>query len=260
MKKYFAALFLFVCFAYAKSQSISNDILQKKWDAFWITVPGATLHDYGVYHFRKKISLDQKPTQFIIHISGDNRYKLFVNGTMVSFGPARGDIYNWNFETVDIAPYLQQGSNILSAVVWNFGEERQEAQISYQTAFILQGNSDKEKIVNTDKSWLCTQDSAYSPLMPSLIYTYYAAGPTEKIDYHHFPSGWMETNLNESSWKPAQQLFNGLPKGVFFWSLGWMLVPRNIPQMEITEQRLQKIRSSNEFCCVVIFVDKFSKI
>src|SRR4029077_16613887 len=71
------------------------------------------------------------------------------------------------------------------------------------------------------------------------------AGPTEKIDYHHYPSGWMKTNQNESSWKPAQQLFNGLPKGVFYWTPGWMLVPRPIPQMEITEQRLKKIRSSN---------------
>jgi hypothetical protein len=245
MKKTFALLFLLGCFGNAQSQTISSDIIQKRWDAFWITVPGATLHEYGVYHFRKKISLNQKPAQFIVHVSGDNRYKLFVNGTLVSLGPARGGIYNWNFETVDIAPFLQQGDNSLAAVVWNFGDERPEAQVSYQTAFILQGDSDKEKIVNTDKSWLCTQDSAYSPLSPLLVYSYYVAGPTEKIDYHHYPSGWMDINYNVASWKPAQQLFNGLPKGIFYWTLGWMLVPRPIPQMEIKEQRLQKIRSSN---------------
>ena len=151
MKKSFAILFLLACFTDAQSQLVANDLLQKKWDAYWITVPGATLHDYGVYHFRKSFSLNQKPAKFIIHISGDNRYKLFVNGTMVSFGPARGDIYNWNFETTDIAPWLQQGNNTLAAVVWNFGEERQEAQISYQTALIVQGNTDKEKIVKLYK-------------------------------------------------------------------------------------------------------------
>ena len=244
MKKSFAILFLLICFISTQSQLVANDLLQKKWDAYWITVPGATLHDYGVYHFRKSFSLNQKPAKFIIHISGDNRYKLFVNGTMVSFGPARGDIYNWNFETTDIAPWLQQGNNTLAAVVWNFGEERQEAQISYQTAFIVQGNTDKEKIVNTNNTWLSMQDSSYSPLMPTLVYSYYAAGPTEKIDYHNYPLGWMQSSYNDASWKPSLQLFNGLPKGAFYWTLGWMLVPRNIPQMEITQQRLQKIRSS----------------
>jgi hypothetical protein len=244
MKKisFFLAVLLFCNLS--KAQPISEDILQKKWDAFWIVVPNAPLHDYGVYHFRKNLLLEQKPSSFIIHVSADNRYKLYVNGTMVSFGPASSDVYNWNYETVDIASYLQQGKNVIAAVVWNFGEERQESQISWQTAFILQGNSAKEKIVNTDTLWLCIKDSAYSPLQPELIYTYYAAGPTERINYNYYPDGWTATDYTDVAWKPARHLFNGLPKGVFFWTLGWMLVPRSIPQMEIKEQRLQQIRSS----------------
>jgi len=244
MKKNCFIISAILFFNLSYSQPIAEDISHKRWDAFWIAVPNAPLHDYGVYHFRKNFSLDQKPSSFIIHVSADNRYKLFVNGTMVSFGPSRNDVYNWNYETVDIAPYLQHGRNVIAAVVWNFGEERQEAQISWQTAFILQGNSTKEKIANTNTSWFCIKDSAYSPLQPQLIYTYYAAGPTEKINYNDYPDEWTSINYNDASWKPAQQLFNGLPKGTFFWTLGWMLVPRSIPQMEITEQRLQQVRSS----------------
>jgi hypothetical protein len=223
-------------------QPIADDIIHKKWEAYWIAVPGASPHDYGVYHFRKTFSLDQKPSSFVIHVSADNRYKLYVNGTMVSFGPARSDVYNWNYETVDIAPYLKSGNNVLAAVAWNFGEERQEAQISYQTAFILQGNSEKEKLVNSNSSWHCIKDSAYTPLDPQLTYVYYAAGPAEKIDYNRYPDGWVALDYDDARWRPAQQLFNGLPKGVFFWTLGWMLVPRPIPPMEIKEQRLQSVR------------------
>ena len=211
-EKIYFLLFSILFFNCLKSQSIADDILHKKWDAFWIAVPDAPLHDYGVYHFRKNFSLDQKPSSFIIHVSADNRYRLYVNGNMISFGPARSDIYNWNYETVDIATYLQQGNNVLAAVVWNFGEERQEAQITWQTAFILQGNSAKEKIVNTNSSWLCIKDSAYSPLQPQLIYTYYAAGPTEKINYSDYPDGWTTTNYNDAAWKPAQQLSMVYPK------------------------------------------------
>ena len=237
----FTAVFLFYN---AGSQPIADELLHKKWDAYWITVPNAAPHDYGVYHFRKDFSLDQKPSSFVVHVSADNRYKLYVNGTMVSLGPARSDVYNWKYETVDIAQWLQTGKNILAAVVWDFGEERQEAQITYQTAFILQGNSAREKSVNSNSSWLCLKDTAYHPLQPELVYSYYAAGPTERIDYNHYPGRWTEVNYEAVGWTSARQLFNGLPKGVFFWTLGWMLVARSIPQMEITEQRLLAIRSS----------------
>src|SRR5689334_1757269 len=121
--------------------SQSPELLSKPWEAHWISVPNEPLHDYGVYQFRKSFTLTSKPASFIVHVSADNRYKLFVNGKFVSLGPARGDVFHWNFETVDIADYLQTGKNVLAAVVWNYGDMRPEAQISYQTGLIVQGNS-----------------------------------------------------------------------------------------------------------------------
>src|SRR3982750_88099 len=139
-------VFFYSC--YASSQSINKNILTKAWDAKWIEVPHTNSHDYGVYHFRKSFLLDEKPQQFIIHVSADNRYKLYVNDTLVSFGPAKGDLYHWNFETVDIASFLNKGKNIIAAEVWNFGEEKPVWQVSYQTGFILQGNTKTEEIIN----------------------------------------------------------------------------------------------------------------
>jgi hypothetical protein len=224
------------------AQEVAPKILNSRWAATWIEVPHTSPHDYGVYHFRKSINLADKPGSFVIHVSADNRYKLFVNGKLASIGPARGDVYNWNYETVDIAPFLQTGRNVLAAVVWNFGDARQEAQISYQTAFILQGNSDQENQANTSASWVCTRDSAYQPLQPELVYSYYAAGPTERINFNHYPLNWADPGFDDKDWLPAHELFNGLPKGVFHWTLGWMLVPRSIPPMELKAQRFQKIR------------------
>ena len=71
----------------------------------------------------------------------DNRYKLYVNGELVSLGPARGDLFHWNFEQIDLSPYLKEGKNIVAAKVWNEAELRPEAQISYQAGFILQGGN-----------------------------------------------------------------------------------------------------------------------
>ena len=207
-------------------------------------MPGEPAHDYGVYQFRKIFTLTARPASFIVHVSADNRYKLYVNGQLVSLGPARGDIFHWNYETVDLARYLQSGRNVLAAVVWNYGEMRPEAQISYQTAFIMQGDGENEKMINTDKTWKCRRDSSYSAKEPMLIYSYYVAGPGETINYNHALKEWKTVALDDSGWSSAKQITVGLPKGAFGFGLGWMLIPRTIPQMELTPQRLQKIRKA----------------
>lgn len=242
MQKLVLSLLFVYGFQFAQSQNINPDILNKTWKANWIDVPNAKPHDYGVYHFRKKFVLDDKPQQFIIHVSADNRYKLFVNGEMVCFGPAKSDLYHWNFETIDIASYLKEGNNIIAAIVWNFGEDKPVWQISYQTAFILQGNTKQEEVINTDDSWKCMHDTAYSPLQPQLIYTYYAVGATEKVNMNVYPGDWTSLNFDDSKWMNAHELFIGVPKNINHWSTGWMLVPRQIPLMELTQQRLHKIR------------------
>lgn len=234
---------LFLLFpAIVKAQS--EKILSKPWKAHWIAVPNQSAHDYGVYQFRKSFTLNAKPASFIVHVSADNRYKLYVNGQFVSLGPARGDIFHWSYETVDIAPYLQTGKNAVAAVIWNYGDIRPEAQISYQTAFILQGDGENEAIINTDKSWKCRRDSSYSAKEPLIIYSYYVAGPGEAINYNLSIKGWKNADFDDNTWQFANTITAGLPKGVFGYGLGWMLVPRPIPQMELTPQRLQKVRKA----------------
>ena len=241
MKKGLIGLSLLIILINKSNAQINPAFLQKTWDAFWISSPDATPHTFSVQYFRKEFNLAEKPDKFIIHVSADNRYKLYVNGKIASLGPARGELYHWYFETVDIASFLKAGENIISAVVWNFGEESPEAQISLRTAFILQGNSAQEAVLNTNKTWLTYKDSSYAPLKPTLIYSYYVAGPGEQIDYRMHPGDWNNTRPDLKSWKPAQEILNGCPKGVFAWTDSWMLTPSNIPQMELKKQRFSKV-------------------
>jgi hypothetical protein len=93
--------------------------------------------------------LPEAPGHFVVHVSADNRYRLFVNGQSVAAGPPQSDLRNWRFNTVDLGPYLKAGRNVLAAVVWNGGEHRPMAQISHRTGFLLQGDSEREQAVNT---------------------------------------------------------------------------------------------------------------
>ena len=106
----------------AISSTPNPDLMKKRWQTEWITCPGISLTDFNILFFRKSFKLAEKPSSFIINVSGDTRYKLYVNGHKVCFGPVKGDKYHWYFEKVDIAPVLMSGINTISAVVWNFGE------------------------------------------------------------------------------------------------------------------------------------------
>ena len=226
-------LIVLVFFAFSSSASTT-------WHADWITMPGEDGHDYGVYYFRKTVELGSRPTAFPVYVSADNRYKLFINGTLVSLGPARNDIYHWNYETVDLAPWLVAGKNTVCAIVWNEADHRPEAQLSFHTAFILQGASPAEEILNTNKSWKCMRDSAYRPINDF----FFAASSGELVNRNHSVNNWMAAAYDDVRWPFAAQLFGGQPKGNGD-GFGWMLVPSKLPPREMRYQRIPVCRKAD---------------
>jgi hypothetical protein len=205
----------------------------KEWEAKWIAPPGAPPYEFGVFHFRKTIQLAQKPARFVVHVSADNRYRLFVNGEFAASGPAQGDLRNWRFETVDLAPHMKAGANTLAAVVWNGGEYRPMAQISHRTGFMLQGDGALEKAANTDASWKALSDRAYQPVIyrdidERLGWQYYVAGALERVDAKLYPWGWEKPGYDDSEWKAASVLDAAAPAGVESHQK-WQLVPSPVP-------------------------------
>jgi len=215
-----------------------------KWNASWITVPEAGTTTSGLYLFRKKLTLETVPSSFIVYVSADSRYKLFVNETFVSLGPAVGDIQHWNYETVDLAPFLRAGQNIISAKVWNEGNMKPVHQISFRTGFILQGSTTETQVVNTNDTWKCIQDKSYTPIQQR-VRGYYAAGAGDQIDMQFHPAGWEKLSFDDSKWLRAESVF-GTASGRQGMARrgGWNLVPSILPPMEMTLQRLVTTRKS----------------
>lgn len=226
-----------------RQADINPALLSGRWKARWISVPDEPANVYGVYHMRKSFELADVPDRFRVHVSADNRYKLYVNGEQVSAGPARGDIYNWNFETIDLAPYLKKGNNLLAAVVWNYAELKPIAQISFnQTGFIMQGNTEAEAVVNTDASWLCMKNKAYRPWQKP-VPGYYAAGPGELLTASAYPWGWEQPAYDDSGWQKVREGLEGGAKGARDYP-GRLLVPSPIPPMEQKTERFSAVRLS----------------
>ncbi|MCW3088274.1 MAG: alpha-L-rhamnosidase, partial [Sediminibacterium sp.] len=249
-------LVMFVVTCSVNAQEINPSLLNRQWPASWITCPDVPQRDYGVYHFRKTFSLDQSPGKFIVHVTADNRYRLFVNGTAVCSGPARGDLYNWYFETIDIAPYLKKGNNTIAALVWNMGVYAPVAQVSNQTAFVLQGNGEPEKIINTGDTWKVFRNTAYTPCSTdngSRLRTYMVIGPGDDVNAAVYPWGWEQETFNDAPWSAPKKIANPVAAGYGTDNL-WTLQPRNIPLMHESLQRITVVRRATGITLSDVFL------
>jgi len=216
--------------------------------AHWISHPTARGEDYGVYHFRRTFDLATVPDRFVVHVSADNRYRLFVNGTQVSTGPQRSDLMHWRYETLDLAPHLRPGRNVFAALVWNWGRYRPVAQFSRHTALLVQADSEREAVANTAAEWKVLRDEGYAPV-PVALHAYYAAPPGESVDGKAWPWGWTGADFADEGWPAAAA---GRDAGAEWTELrgtnstgqagGWQLVPRSIPPMEEKPVRFARVR------------------
>src|SRR5580704_5879119 len=156
--------FTLVLFMFAAALPIGVLAAEPLWKASWITHPTAPLREPIVLHFRRTLQLDSKPARFIVHVSADNRFILYVNGHRVGDGPARGDLPHWRYETFDLAPYLSAGANIVTATVWNVGIYAPAAQITDRTAFLMQGDGALEGGVSTPAGWMVAIEPGRRPV------------------------------------------------------------------------------------------------
>ena len=233
------AVFIVFLMAISVNAQSGNADGRDQEDAIWVSVPGAGETDAGLYLFRKTLSLEAKPGSFIVNVSGDNRFKLYVNEQLVSIGPALGDISHWNYETLDLAPYLQEGDNIIAALVWNEGELKAVSQFSLKTGFIVRGTDDASRALNTNATWKCIEDESYTPIRQR-VRGYYAVGAGDRIDMKKKIRGWKKLSFNDDSWKQARPAFERRGRVGMGFSApgGWTMTESIIPQRELTYQRL----------------------
>ncbi len=225
--------------------AVSSYLLSSPWSAQWITHPTASRTEYGVFHFRKTFHLERVPEHFTINITAVPRYQLYVNGHYINEGPSKGDLDHWKFETIDIAPYLVTGQNVMAALLINFAELAPESVTGSYSQFLVQGNTADEKIINSDTNWKVKASQAYHGLFVSKWAThgFYVAAPGDSVMADKYDWGWETPDYDDHNWiNAAPSIGDGLavPRG-FIYGNPPFLVPRTIPLMEKTKQRLYKV-------------------
>lgn len=236
--------FLLQSAAFALARAAEIDVRRQGWTARWIHPPVPDLQRYGVFHFRRTVEFAAAPAKCMVHVTADSRYELYVNGRRVVWGPARGDLFHWRYETVDLAPFLRPGRNTVAAVVWNDGPHAALAQWSFRTAFLLQAADTDHAQLNTGPGWRCIENHAYEAVpVPNYQPTgYYAIGPMERVDAARYPWGWQQPDFDDSAWPEARAGLVASSREQRDAPTRWMLVPRPIPLMEERPERLARLR------------------
>lgn len=106
-------------------------------DASWIWHPTAIERGEAgkcaFLRFRKEFTSDAAPLRF--DVSADERFELLLDGEPIAFGPHRGIVENWLYQSYEAK--LAPGRHVMEAVVWVMGPHAPSAQISWRGGFIL---------------------------------------------------------------------------------------------------------------------------
>ena len=218
------------------------ELLTNRWTARWITHPATPKADYGVWLFRRTLEFPVKPARFVVHVTADARYQLWVNGQSVCRGPQASDPAEWRYESVDLAPWLQAGRNVIAACVIGYGDQAPYASMGLRTAFLLQGDTTAERIADTGPAWKVARADGYTPFRADRddLHTFVVMGPGDRLDAARHAWGWPEAGFDDASWSAPRVLGAGLPHG---WGtdVDYWLKPRSIPLLEETPERLARV-------------------
>ncbi len=184
------------------------------WQAEWIWLG----KDEGAAAamFRKEITLAEKPASVKAWLTADAKYRLYINGRLVSRGPVdigrdydRGNTHHWFYDYRDLTLYFVAGKNCIAAEVfrsWPAGDNISRGQPGF--LFEAEAKSSTGTVcIKSDASWRGQAARQY----PS----------ASMYDATKAPAGWRLSGFDDSSWAACRKVND-------VWSL---LVASEIPPL-----------------------------
>jgi alpha-L-rhamnosidase len=157
--------------------------------ASWIWLPSERCLSNTVIFFRKTFHCSSKPQRATGWILGDSRYKLYVNGQRIQFGPAPSDPRWPEADPINIGDYINVGENVIAAEVLYYGHGEGTWPIG-KPGFIFKLDIELDnQIVQlvSDASWQCKVARSWQP---GQYKRWYLRALQEQFDARQYPFGW----------------------------------------------------------------------
>ena len=175
--------------------------------ARWIWLPCERTLANTFVLFRREIEIEGQVANARGWVTADSRYRLFVNGRRVQWGPAPCDPHSYEADPIDLARWLVPGRNAIAAEVlfyghgegtWPFGKP------GFLFALRVEEAGGRVSEVVTDGSWRVLLDRAHRP---GQFKRWYLRALQEDLDARLRPAGWSEPGFAaDAAWTAPQVL------------------------------------------------------
>jgi len=176
-------------------------------DASWIGPSDQTKKINTYDAFRKSFELSAKPVSATVRITADSRYILWVNGTLVGRGPARGFPWAQPYDEFDLEPFLKPGTNWIACVVHCFGRDIGVSTATGKAALLLDGivrlPTGQAVPIQSDGTWEMRNADWFLSQQQVRPYGYGIFSFQEWFDARREPHGWRIGSEGDG-WKSAQ--------------------------------------------------------
>lgn len=166
----------------------------------WAT-PDARLQSAFVA-FRKCFSLPGAPAQAKLYLFADVRYMLWINGRYVLRGPARFNPKGPEYDSDDVAPFLQTGDNeIVVLVMANQSNGKMMHHVPGLTLRLeITGAQGTQTVVSTDETWKWSDQTRYRN--PHVDW----GNEMDVIDSTVEDGDWTQLDYKDDAWLAAAKI------------------------------------------------------
>ena len=149
--------------------------------------------------FRKTFPLEKVPDRAALSIFADARYILWVNGRYVDRGPGRFQPNGPEYDVLEIAPHLREGTNALAVLVLGNLSTGKIMRHAPGLAAVLAGDADE--VLKTDASWKYTRKNPWQKVEST-----WAEVLDSRVDARIVDGDWTTANYDDRDWESATSI------------------------------------------------------
>lgn len=165
----------------------------------WILARGKYVHNKNAQNPKLKITCDGK-------------YKLWINGIAVGYGPYRSNPNFQRYDEIEISKYLTTGENQIAVLVHVPGQDLawyETNKSAWQTVFgdgslycvVCADINGETKYYSADESWRMIETNAWTR---PIALSGWGQDFIEEIDARQLPENWQSLEFNDKDWPNAQ--------------------------------------------------------
>tara|TARA_B100001971_G_scaffold196797_1_gene204931 strand:+ start:1395 stop:2015 length:621 start_codon:yes stop_codon:yes gene_type:complete len=162
------------------------------------------------------------PKKAQLYITADQSYQVYINGSYICRGPARGFQKARPFDAVDVSQWLKPGENLIAVRAHNPGFSNfQYVHQGYAGLLVAAKWGDTSLL--SDATWTCRRQTGVER---SMVQTSLQLFHQENVDLRQEDPNWMRPEHDDTDW-------DGRPVALALGCLPWTsLQARGIPLLD----------------------------